>query len=151
MKMETLATTSTITSTKSSDVSLTASLDSANELQIIHQNKPVEELEIGFKDPNWPIVTIRTFADWTLSASHMGGSSELVTWEVDAAGNVEHTFSRSDFGQFIAIVTITVVATQSSTSSTKKKEIKISLKPVGSIRGFEVGEGPGHGHGHGHD
>jgi hypothetical protein len=150
--METLATTSTTTSTKSINVSLTASLDSANELQIIHQNKSVEEeLEIGFKDPDWPTVTIGTFADWTLSASHRGdlGNGELVTWEVDAAGNVVHTFNRSDFGQYTPTVTITVVATQSSTSTTKTKTIKISLKPVGSVRGFEVDHG--HGHGHGHD
>lgn len=142
-----MALTSTEPTTKTTNVSLTASLDRALELQITFQGKAIDLLEIAPKGDIWPAVSIQSFDGWTLAASHT--TTRLVTWDVDRTGSVSHTFGSS------GTVIVELVATQPSTSTQKKKSIKIAIKPVGSDKGGVWGDGddendgPGRGHGHG--
>jgi hypothetical protein len=141
-----MATAPTETATKTSNLTLSTSLDRAGELQILYQGKPDDAVDAKGSSAS---VTIKSFEGWTLTASHVPYGSTTtppVTWEVDRTGVVGYTLQAGS-------VTVTVVATQSSTSTEKKKDIRVTVKPLGSGKGGldQPGndDGPGHGHGRG--
>jgi hypothetical protein len=100
---------------------LQADLDAADDLQLY--TDPGGVLVNYMEIDSGTLVALRDFDDWTITATHLDGSSP-VTWSRSAAGEAYFTFNVTTITEFEVEVTATT-----TTEAPKKKKIYIKVKP----------------------